>query len=100
MSDLQRVIDISLSPAARPKYHYRQFSTSPTTLCGGVPTTGTRLGIEYQRLHEVPADTVVNCKNCLKAVEMALRQELPKLSSSGLEKVMNMVQGLRNGDLR
>lgn len=42
----------------------------------------------------------VDCMACTKAVEMVVRPLLRELSGSGLEKVLEMIQGLRNGDLK
>lgn len=49
-------------------------------------------------MFEVPEPA--DCLACIKALEMVVRPLLRDLSGAGLEKVLLMIQALRNGDLK
>jgi hypothetical protein len=50
------------------------------------------------RLLATPED--VDCKNCWRAIQMVVREQITNLSSKGMEKVLELVAQMRNGDLR
>lgn len=78
--------------------HYVQ-DGAEKTLCTLSPVSQKTFGgITIPVLYEVTE--VVDCLACVKAVEMIARRLLGDLSSTGLEKVLDTIQGLRNGDLK
>lgn len=78
--------------------HLFQFESSEKSLCGLARKYREYGGRKVQVMFEI--DKPVNCQACMKSIEMVLRTQLRMLSFTGLMKVMETVQGLKNGDIR
>lgn len=95
---MKRMLDPLASPAQGRHVHLFQ-DGAPASLCGVLRTYIEFEGKQVRRpLIEVKGPS--SCLMCTKAMEAVTRMQLRHLSAEGLEKVIDLIQSMKNGDLR
>jgi hypothetical protein len=94
---MKHVVNPLTAPANRLAIHAWQ-EGAPSTLCSSLPAYMEYKGKRTIRILET--DESVNCKGCAKALEILARQQLRHLSGPGIEKVLDLIASMRNGDVR
>ena len=81
-----------------PKLVHAWQDGAPKVLCGMLNAYWEHDGQRLLRVMSI--DEPVNCKACQKSLSQVARLQLRHLSPVGLEKVLDLIAAMRNGDLR
>jgi len=89
---MQHVVNLRYMGTISENVHLIHDPSSPVTLCN--------ISALYEG-HRVmiPTEKKVKCVKCRKALEMVIRRQMDHLSAAGLEKTLDLIRAMRNGDI-